>query len=319
MTKLKEENNILDTNYLCELDKKVKLLPITFDPIFKGIFGSNIELLKDFILSVLEIDIDRNKCKIRLLNNELPIENYKEYKKTVDLNIVLNDDIFIEIEINRSDFNKVKRRNFIYQNKMYSMIPEKGDNPKNLDNIIFYQLNLNTENKTETYGEHVIVPYDTTIKEIYIDNYYTILKYLEFYHKLYYTKSRKLERGELWLAALMSNSFSELYDILSKILSPDKLELMIEEVKRMSLNDFNLHAWKQKEMEDLVIREGNRISKEEGIEEGIEQGIEQGILQNTIDTIKSMLKKNYDIKEISDITGKSIKEIKEIEKSLNQD
>ena len=125
---------------------------------------------------------------------------------------------------------------------MYSMIPEKGDNPKNLDNIIFYQLNLNTENKTETYGEHVIVPYDTTIKEIYIDNYYTILKYLEFYHKLYYTKSRKLERGELWLAALMSNSFSELYDILSKILSPDKLELMIEEVKRMSLNDFNLHA-----------------------------------------------------------------------------
>ena len=85
MTKLKEENNILDTNYLSELDNKVKLLPITFDPIFKGIFGSNIELLKDFILSVLEIDIDRDKCKIRLLNNELPIENYKEYKKTVYL------------------------------------------------------------------------------------------------------------------------------------------------------------------------------------------------------------------------------------------
>ena len=305
MKKLKEENTILDTNYLCELDKKVKLLPITFDPIFKGIFGSNIDLLKDFILSVLEIDIDRDKCKIRLLNNELPIENYKEYKKTVDLNIVLNDDIFIEIEINRSDFNKVKRRNFIYQNKMYSMIPEKGDNPKNLDNIIFYQLNLNTENKTETYGD---------------DNYYTILKYLEFYHKLYYTKSRKLERGELWLAALMSNSFSELYDILSKILSPDKLELMIEEVKRMSLNDFNLHAWKQKEMEDLVIREGNRISREEGIEEGIkhgiEQGIEQGISQNTIDTIKKMLKEKISYELINKITGKSIKEIKEIEKSI---
>ena len=114
------------------------------------------------------------------------------------------------------------------------MIPEKGNDPKDIDNVIFYQLNLNTENKTETYGEHVIVPYDTTTKEIYIDNYYTILKYLEFYHKLYYTKSRKLERGELWLAALMSNSFSELYDILSKILSPDKLELIIEESKKTS-------------------------------------------------------------------------------------
>ena len=304
MTKLKKENTILDTNYLCELDKKVKLLPITFDPIFKGIFGSNIELLKDFILSVLEFDIDRDKCKIRLLNNKLPIENYKEYKKTVDLNIVLNDDIFIEIEINRSDFNKVKRRNFIYQNKMYSMIPEKGDNPKNLDNIIFYQLNLNTENKTETYGEHVIVPYDTTIKEIYIDNYYTILKYLEFYHKLYYTKSRKLERGELWLAALMSNSFSELYDILSKILSPDKLELIIEESKKTSLNDFNLHAWKQKEMKDLVINKRNRISRKEGIQ------------YEKNETIKNMLKENISYELISKIVKKTIDEIKEIEKSM---
>ena len=304
MKKLKEENNILDTNYLCELDKKVKLLPITFDPIFKGIFGSNIELLKDFILSVLEIDIDRDKCKIRLLNNELPIENYKEYKKTVDLNIVLNDDIFIEIEINRSDFNKVKRRNFIYQNKMYSMIPEKGDDPKDIDNIIFYQLNLNTENKTETYGEHVIVPYDTTIKEIYIDNYYTILKYLEFYHKLYYTKSRKLERGELWLAALMSNSFSELYDILSKILSPDKLELIIEESKKTSLNDFNLHAWKQKEMKDLVINKRNRIIRKEGIQ------------YEKNETIKNMLKENISYELISKIVKKPIDEIKEIEKSM---
>ena len=304
MTKLKAENNILDTNYLCELDNKVKLLPITFDPIFKGIFGSNIELLKDFILSVLEIDIDRNKCKIRLINNELPPENYKKYKKNVYLNIALNDDIFIEIEINRSDFNKVKHRNFIYQNKIYSMIPEKGNDPKDIDNVIFYQLNLNTENKTETYGEHVIVPYDTTIKEIYIDNYYTILKYLEFYHKLYYTKSRKLERGELWLAALMSNSFSELYDILSKILSPDKLELIIEESKKTSLNDFNLHAWKQKEMKDLVINKRNRIIRKEGIQ------------YEKNETIKNMLKENISYELISKIVKKPIDEIKEIEKSM---
>ena len=304
MTKLKAENNILDTNYLCELDNKVKLLPITFDPIFKGIFGSNIELLKDFILSVLEIDIDRNKCKIRLINNELPPENYKKYKKNVYLNIALNDDIFIEIEINRSDFNKVKHRNFIYQNKIYSMIPEKGNDPKDIDNVIFYQLDLNTENKTETYGEHVIVPYDTTTKKIYIDNYYTILKHLEFYHKLYYTKSRKLERGELWLAALMSNSFSELYDILSKILSSDKLELIIEESKKTSLNDFNLHAWKQKEMKDLVINKRNRIIRKEGIQ------------YEKNETIKNMLKENISYELISKIVKKPIDEIKEIEKSM---
>ena len=184
------------------------------------------------------------------------------------------------------------------------MIPEKGNDPKDIDNVIFYQLNLNTENKTETYGEHVIVPYDTTTKEIYIDNYYTILKYLEFYHKLYYTKSRKLERGELWLAALMSNSFSELYDILSKILSPDKLELIIEESKKTSLNDFNLHAWKQKEMKDLVINKRNRIIRKEGIQ------------YEKNETIKNMLKENISYELISKIVKKPIDEIKEIEKSM---
>ena len=61
-------------------------------------------------------------------------------------------------------------------------------------------------------------------------------------------------------------------------------------------------------MEDLVISEGNRISREEGIE--------QGISQNTLDTIKKMLKEKISYELINKITGKSIKEIKEIEKSI---
>ena len=119
MTTLKAKNNILDTNYLYELDNKVKLLPITFDPIFKGIFGSKIELLKDFILSVLEIDIDRNKCKIRLLNNELPTENYKEYKKNVYLNIALNDDNYVEKNIHNIIYQEKLPQDQLYKIKSY--------------------------------------------------------------------------------------------------------------------------------------------------------------------------------------------------------
>ena len=102
----------------------------------------------------------------------------------------------------------------------------------------------------------------------------------------------------------MSNSFSELYDILSKILSPDKLELIIEESKKTSLNDFNLHAWKQKEMKDLVINKRNRISRKEGIQ------------YEKNETIKNMLKENISYELISKIVKKTIDEIKEIEKSM---
>ena len=58
------------------------------------------------------------------------------------------------------------------------------------------------------------------------------------------------------------------------------------------------------------------IKLEDNIEYRFELTKEEALREKTIDVIKNMLKKNYDIKEISDITGKSTKEIKEIEKSM---
>ena len=45
-------------------------------------------------------------------------------------------------------------------------------------------------------------------------------------------------------------------------------------------------------------------------------GISKGINQNTTKIIKSMLMENTDYEFISKVTGKSIEEIKEIEKSM---
>ncbi len=68
--------------------------------------------------------ITLKELDIRILNNELPKENKREYSKRVDVNIVLKDNIYVEIEINREDFNLVKYRNKMYEDKLYSMILE---------------------------------------------------------------------------------------------------------------------------------------------------------------------------------------------------
>lgn len=52
--------------------------------------------------------------------------------------------------------------------------------------------------------------------------------------------------------------------------------------------------------------------KAEGIEQGIEQGMEKGVEK----TVISMLKKNYPISEICEITGKTEEEILKIKKTL---
>ena len=134
---------------LKELDDKREMIPLTFDPVFKGVFSRNLEVLKKFLVDVLYLEYELEELDIRILNNELPKENNREYSKRVDVNIVLKDNIYVEIEINREDFNLVKYRNKMYEDKLYSMILEKGDNPRRLDSIWFYQLNLNTCNKSE--------------------------------------------------------------------------------------------------------------------------------------------------------------------------
>ena len=54
------------------------------------------------------------------------------------------------------------------------------------------------------------------------------------------------------------------------------------------------------------------IIKQQGIEEGIERGIERGIHKGRQAVILNMLKKKLDVSLISEVTGLSEEEIKEL-------
>ena len=114
------------------LDQEVKMLPLTFDLVFKGVFSRNLEVLKEFLVDVLHIEYALEELDIRILNNELPKDKYNEYQKRIDVNIVLNDDIYVDIEINREDFVLVKYRNKMYADKLSSLIFESGENSQKL-------------------------------------------------------------------------------------------------------------------------------------------------------------------------------------------
>lgn len=292
--------------YLKELDKQIEMIPLTFDPVFKGVFERNLNLLKRFLNVTLDLRLDLKTSKITLLNNELPKENIKEYQKTIDIYVVLNETIYVDIEINRSNFEKVKLRNYLYDNKLFSMLLETGDTSENLKNQYFYQLNLNTKDKLIPYGEDIIVSFGLKTKSIYLDHKYTVLKYLEFYRNLYYTKNENLSEEEIWLASLTATTFSELNEMLSNILPNHEKNKLIGDVIRMSKDYFSIHEWEKEKCDELVKSESRRIDREEGIQEGIEQ------------TIKKMLEKKLDKNLISEITGKSIEEIEQIKIAINK-
>ena len=72
--------------------------------------------------------------------------------------------------------------------------------------------------------------------------------------------------------------------------------------------------------EENVLRTAREDGLKEGIKKGIKQGIqegrEQGIQEEKLETIKNMFKEELDYQTISEVTGKTIMGIKNIESSM---
>ncbi len=76
---------------------------------------------------------------------------------------------------------------------------------------------------------------------------------------------------------------------------------------------------KEEAFEDGVergIKKGYKLGIEHGIKHGIEQGIEQGVEKKAIEDAKAMLKKNYNVNDISEITKLSLDEVEKLKEEL---
>ncbi|MCI9084768.1 MAG: Rpn family recombination-promoting nuclease/putative transposase, partial [Bacilli bacterium] len=287
---------------LKQIDKEVTLIPLTYDFSFKRVFNNNLELLKDFLISVLNLEyiLDPKECKIELLPNELPKENKNEYKKTLDINVVLNEEVHVDIEVNRESFNDIKLRNLMFADKGYSMLLETGDNYHLLNDKILYQLNLNAREKQILIGDDIVVPYGLKSKMVYNENKKIVIKYLAYYRHLYYNKGTK-KKSDIWLAALTAETFSELEEMLSHILTPKDKDRFIREVIEMSKEEFSLHEWEKEKLDALVESEKRKNA--------VNEGIEQGSKQKELDIAKNMLLKKFDVQTIVEVTNLSKEEI----------
>ena len=226
---------IIEKEYLClddmiKLDEEINFIPITFDRVFKSIFTRNKRLLKEFLFSQFDFDLDIDNCKIAILNSEMSIDTYYEYQKTADIIVRLDDNTYINIEVNREYFKYVEDRNSLFADKIRQLIIEKGESYRDIKNKIFIQLNLNATDKLDEnhnkieYGEDRVISYWENSKRKYNENKIIIVKYLEYYRNLYYNEKKKLTDSEMWLVLLSSKSFKELYEISSIIFDIDMRE-----------------------------------------------------------------------------------------------
>ena len=64
--------NFLTRDDLVKLDKELKLIPLTFDKMFKSVFTYDLDIFKEFLILETNLDLDIKSTNISLLNNELP-------------------------------------------------------------------------------------------------------------------------------------------------------------------------------------------------------------------------------------------------------
>lgn len=277
-----KENEYYDAYELMKLDKEKEFIPLTFDGMFKGLFKKDLNLLKDFILSQLSTDIDSDMCNIKLLDSELVKDKYNEYQKTVDICVEMNN-ILINVEINREYFKNVEKRNFIFADKLHTMMLQRGEGSEELENKIFVQINLNAIDKYDenhnklTFGTDKVVYYGLDSGIVYNSNKFVLVKYLEYYRDVYYNKDEKLDESDLWLVLFTSKSFLEMYNILGKLFDNDRREQFIRNVINMNNDKVIFEDWEMEKLNELVKHTSEKNLKEKALKEGHKEGLKQGI------------------------------------------
>ena len=310
-----------DLEYFQELDQELKLVPLTYDFTFKKVFKNNPTYMKEFIYTMLPF-LNLENYKVRFLDSELTKEK-KERKKTVDILISLDDKIYIDIEMNRSKFQNIYLRNLEYLKKLSTMLWKQGEDIQNLKEKKVIQINLNA-NEKEKAPDDIIASCGLLTGYIYDVNGLVFSKNLEENHYLYYNEGVR-RKDVIWLTALTSKTFTELYKLISQVLEKSVALKFMEDVVDMSKDEFILHEWEKDKFDELVkinelesaINEGKAIGFEDGKAAGFEDGEKSGIIKGTnkrnIEIAKNMLKENIDIKTISKVTGLRIEDIQNIE------
>ena len=314
---------------MLELDEEVKkeirkFISLFNDRFVKTLLCKNIILLKKLLIYVLDLKLDPYNVELVILNNELLLDSYNERKKYTDFIVLLDNKYYIDLEINSSNFEEVKYKNFLYICKMNSIIEKKGSKVSKMSERVVVQLNINANKKEDVYykdknKDEIYKVIGEKMSDVLFENFIIALISLEKYDKLYYNGDRSYKT--ILVKFFGCDNYVKTYDILGQILTDEERRNVIEEMIKMNSNYVLYTDEERKEIDEMQMEENKKLfferGIEQGIEKGIEKGIEQGIENNTNEMITNMIKNKFTFKQISLAINKPVQEIKKIATSLN--
>ncbi len=327
-----EVPSVITLDYLEKLDKgeiigdngHYGMLCLTKDKVFKMLFESMPDVFKRFLVSILHLNIRPKDCILTFKDKELFGTSSIYKKNIVDFNVAINNNLFVNLEVNGRPYEQVKSRNYLYESRIITSSLDEGDDYNSFDDNTYIQLNLNAVDKT-TFGEDIVYFCSVITKTVYFENMITYVRYLEYYRKLYYNQNIEKDESDYWLASLTAKNFVELYKMLDDFLETKTRDRIIKRVIEISMKTlFTEEEWKaldklvdenEKKYYDKKFKDKFEEGMNQGFDQGLEQGTRQGIEQSKIQVAKNLLSMNLTIEQIIEATGLSEEEVLKLSKN----
>lgn len=276
------------------------LLDPKVDFVFKNIFGS--EKHPQILISFLNATLKPKKLitYVEIKNTEVQKQYIEDKFSRLDVKATTSNNEIINIEIQlKNEYNMVKR-SLYYLSKMYEEQLNEGEDYNSLVktvciNIVNFKC-LNTKNFHTAYR----------FKEISTNEELTDIQEIHFIEipKLEDNSDEK-DMLVAWTEFLKNPESEKVINLESTIqeIKEAKVELV-----RMSSDETQreIYEMREKTLKDKV----SALNQAE--RKGIEKGIEIGEIKKAVGIANNLLKLGMDIETISESTGLSIEEIKEI-------
>lgn len=292
LTKLKEFELLLEIGAFDDYIKPYKKLKICDDFIF-----SKVMIDKDICKEVIEILLGIEIGDITYLEEQKEMRNRRN-SKSIKVDIVLKDgNTIYNVELQNANYGNLHKRVPHYFHTIANYFSSSGEDYLELSNI-FVIFICNFDPFKDGLYKYTFNYTCNENKEIVLNDGSEII--------FFNTKSSS--KAESPKVEKLLDYFSGKYDKNNSIDIIDKMQTKVEQTL---INE----DWEEEYMKytcDLHDRE--RIGVEKGIGIGVEKGISITNKKNYTDFAKKMLKKNYDINEIVEMTGFNISQIKEIAK-----
>ena len=278
--------------------KKVKLLELTSDPVFKAfMISERTNALKARMIHLITGLDEESLLKAEYQSIELPVhhKNGKTYK--TDVIIKIGKDI-VSLEMNLDYYPDLPTKNGQYLKKVAGESYESGET---YDDRIIYQINFDCydqyKRKKAVYRFQMMEVEDYFIDD---ENYKKYNINLDSIKKGCYTSNESEELINIFKLFTVKND-----EELEGLRGEEYMNEAIDEIRRLCqekniIGLYDAEAVARKEMNSRL-----KYAKEQGYDSGYDSGYDEGKLE----IARNMIKEKADVSFITKVTGLSKKQI----------